>query len=236
MDFEIIFDSIPLYLEGLVVTLWLVGLSVLIGFALALPLSIMRTSKNQFINKPVWAFTYFFRGTPLLVQMFMIYYGLGQSETLQSLYDVAPILKQASLYALVAFTLNTAAYTTEIFRGSIEQTPFGEIEAAKACGMSRGLMLRRIILPSALRRAIPAYSNEIVFMLHGSAIASVITIIDLTGAARLVQSDYYAPFEAFVTAGAFYFVLTFFILWVFRVVEKRLNRHLRPREEVNMVV
>ena len=182
MDFEIIFDSIPLYLEGLVVTLWLVGLSVLIGFALALPLAVIRTSRNHFINKPVQAFTYFFRGTPLLVQMFMIYYGLGQSETLQSFYDVAPILKQASLYALVAFTLNTTAYTTEIFRGSIEQTPFGEIEAAKACGMSRGLMLRRIILPSALRRAIPAYSNEIIFMLHGSAIASVITIIDLTGA------------------------------------------------------
>lgn len=97
--------------------------------------------------------------------------------------------------------------------------------------MSHSLMLRRIVIPSALRRALPAYSNEVVFMLHGSALASVITLIDLTGAARLVQSKYYAPYEAFVTAGAFYFVLTFLVLWGFRVAEKRVNRHLRERED-----
>ena len=235
MEFDIIFESLPLYLDGLMTTLWLVGLSVVIGFVLALPLSVMRTSENPLINRPVQAFTFFFRGTPLLVQMFMIYYGFGQLEILKSWYGVAPILKQASFYALIAFTLNTAAYTTEIFRGAIKQTPLGEIEAARACGMSSVLMLRRIVFPSALRRALPAYANEVIFMLHGSALASVITVIDLTGAARLVQSDYYAPFEAFVTAGFFYLVLTFMIVWFFRILEKRFNRHLTRQAGITMV-
>ena len=171
------------------------------GLALSIPLSVARTSKNPLLNWPVWAYTYFFRGTPLLIQLFLIYYGLGQFQVVQNSV-FWPLLKQASFCAVLAFALNTAAYTTEILRGAIEVTPTGEIEAAKAAGMSPLLMLRRIVLPSAFRRAIPAYGNEVIFMLHGSAVASVVTIIDLTGAARLVQSRYYAPFEAFITAGA----------------------------------
>ena len=127
----------------------------------------------------------------------------------------------------VPFALNTAAYTTEILRGAIEVTPTGEIEAAKAAGMSPLLMLRRIVLPSAFRRAIPAYANEVIIMLHGSDVDSVVTIIDLTGAARLVQSRYYAPFEAFITAGLFYLTITFGLIWLFRGLEHRLHAHLR---------
>jgi len=132
---------------------------------------------------------------------------------------------------LIAFTLNTAAYTTEILRGAIKTTPQGEIEAAKACGMSQALMTRRIVLPSAFRRALPAYGNEVIFMLHGSAIVSAITLIDLTGAARIINSRYYSPYETFITVALFYMAITFSIIFLIKQVERRWFAHLRPREE-----
>ena len=226
MDLSIVRESLGLYFQGLWTTIWMVAVAVVAGLCLAVPLAVARTSKNPLINWPVWAYTYFFRGTPLLIQLFLIYYGLGQFQSVQESV-LWPLLKEAWFCALLAFALNTAAYTTEILRGAIEVTPVGEVEAAKAAGMSPFLMLRRIILPSAFRRAVPAYGNEVIFMLHGSAVASVVTIIDLTGAARLVQSRYYAPYEAFITAGLFYLVLTFAVIWLFRVVEHRMHAHLR---------
>ena len=226
MDLEIIRESLGLYLQGLWTTVWMVAVAVVVGLCLAVPLAVARTSRNPLINWPVWAYTYFFRGTPLLIQLFLIYYGLGQFQFIQGSV-LWPLLKEAWFCALLAFALNTAAYTTEILRGAIEVTPTGEVEAAKAAGMSPFLMLRRIILPSAFRRAVPAYGDEVIFMLHGSAVASVVTIIDLTGAARLVQSRYYAPYEAFITAGLFYLVLTFAVIWLFRVIEHRMHAHLR---------
>ncbi len=229
MDFSIIFDNLDIYLEGLKNTIILVSISLTIGLMLAVPLAVLRTSKNIFVNAPVRAFIYFFRGTPLLVQMFIIYYGFGQFEALRTSF-LWPFFKEAYLCALLAFTLNTGAYTTEIIRGAIVATPHGEVEAARSAGMSRALMFRRIILPSAFRRALPAYSNEIIFMLQGSSLASVITIIDITGAARIVNSRYYSPYEAFLTAAAFYLCLTFIILWVIKKLEFRWSAHLRPQE------
>jgi arginine/ornithine transport system permease protein len=226
MDFSIIAANLGLYFQGLWTTVWMVASALVLGLLLSVPLAVARTSSNPLINGPVWAYTYFFRGTPLLVQLFMIYYGLGQFEAVQQSV-LWPLLREAWFCALLAFTLNTAAYTTEILRGAIQVTPTGEIEAAKAAGMSPLLMLRRVVLPSAFRRALPAYGNEVIFMLHGSAVASVVTIVDLTGAARLVQSRAYAPFEAFVTAGLFYLVLTFALVWLFRALEHRLHAHLR---------
>ncbi len=236
MDFQIILDELPLYFEGLLLTIKLVPLSLLIGFLVAIPLAVMRLSKNPLINYPVFAFTYAFRGTPLIVQLFILYYGVGQFEGYSELTKEFDFLKGAYFFALLGFTLNTAAYTTEIFRGAMAQTSFGEVEAAKACGMSQFLIFRRIIIPSALRRALPAYSNEVIFMLHGSALASTITLVDLTGAARIVQSRYYAPYEAFITAGVFYFVLTFLFIWLFRLVENHYNKYLKRREETIQVV
>jgi arginine/ornithine transport system permease protein len=228
MDFGVVYQNLDLYLRGLWTTLWLVAASLALGLAIAVPLAIARTSRNPLLNGPVFAFTYFFRGTPLLVQLFMVYYGAGQSEALRA-SALWPLLSQAWFCALPAFTLNTAAYTTEIVRGAIEATPHGEVEAARACGMSPALTLRRIVLPSAFRRALPAYGNEVIFMLHGSAVASVVTVMDLTGAARQVYARYYAPYEAFLTAAAFYMALTFTIVWLFRLLERRWFAHLRPR-------
>ncbi len=215
------------YWSGLVTTVQLVFLSLLIGLIIALPLGILRTSKNPWINKPIWAYVYAFRGTPLLVQLYLIYYGTAQISGIQDTI-FWHILSEAFYPCLIAFVLNTAAYTTEIIRGAIESTPKGEIEAAKAYGMSAWLRLRRIVIPSALRRALPAYANEVIFMLHASSIASVVTIIDLTGAARDIYSRYYAPFEAFLFVAAIYLCLTFALIYLFRQIENKLMAHTRP--------
>ncbi len=228
IDFGIIWESLPLYFQGLVTTVWLVGLSLILGLLLAVPLGILRCSSNPFVNFPVWLYTYCFRGTPLLVQLFIIYYGSGQFEAIRASF-LWPLLQHAWFCALLAFVLNTAAYTAEIVRGAILATPQGEVEAARACGMSAALRYRRIILPSAFRRALPAYSNEVILMLHGSAVASVVTIVDITGVGDLVNARYYAPYEAFLTAAAFYMALTFAIVGAFRLLERSWYAHLRPR-------
>ncbi|MCM2283506.1 MAG: ABC transporter permease [Desulfobacula sp.] len=226
MNFSIIADNIGIYFLGLKNTLILVSVSLSIGLVFAVPLAVLRTSKNILISGPINAYTYFFRGTPLLVQMFLIYYGMGQFETIKASF-LWPFFREAYFCALFAFTLNTCAYTIEIIRGAIENTPHGEVEAAKAAGMSLYLRFTRIILPSAFRRALPTYGNEIIFMLHGSSLASVITIIDITGAARIINSRYYTPYEAFITAGAFYLTITFILVWLLKKLEYRWLAHLR---------
>ncbi len=140
------------------------------------------------------------------------------------------IFREAYACALVAFALNTAAYTAEILRGTIAQTNYGEIEAARSCGMSSAQIYRRIILPSTFRRALPAYGNEVIFMLHGSSLAGVITIVDLFGAAKIVNARNFVPFESFITAGLFYLGCTFLIVWLFKKAEYYWHAYLRPRE------
>jgi len=216
------------YWDGIVSTVQLVFLSLVIGLLLAVPLAIMRNSKNPFLNYPVWVFTYVFRGTPLLIQLYMIYYGVTLIEGIQE--TVWWVIFEKAFYpCLIAFTLNTAAYTTEIFRGVIEATPKGEIEAAKAYGMSWSKRMVRIVLPSAFRRAIPAYSNEVICMLHGSAIASTVTILDITGAARDVYAQHYTAFPPFMFAALLSLPLTMAILFAFKTLEKRMLGHLQPR-------
>ena len=220
-------STIMEYWGGLVTTVQLVFLSLVLGLLLALPLAIMRTSRNPLINAPVWLYTYVFRGTPLLIQLYIIYYGIAQIEGIQQTFWW-DIFREAFYPALLAFTLNTAAYTTEIIRGAIVTTPNGEIEAAKAYGMNWALRMRRIILPSAARRAVQAYSNEVIFMLHASAIASVVTLVDLTGAARNIYSRFYAPFDAFIFVALIYMALTFILVFAFRKLEQHLLRHQQP--------
>jgi arginine/ornithine transport system permease protein len=228
MDYNVIINNLPLYLNGLLVTIQLVVIALVSGFGLAVPLALMAVSKISILRYSAKAYIYFFRGTPLLVQMFLLYYGMGQFEAIrESVFWI--LFKEAYWSAIIAFALNTAGYTAEILRGAIEQTPFGEIEAANASGMSKSTLYRRIILPGSFRRALPAYGNEVIFMLHGSALAGVITIVDLFGAAKIVNSRYFVPFESFITAGFFYLCCTFCIIWFFKWVEKHWYVHLRPR-------
>lgn len=226
MDFSIIMENIDIYIDGFYVTIQLTAISLAIGLCMSIPLAIIRTSRNPLLSSPVRFFIYIFRGTPLLVQMFIIYYGFGQFEALRDTF-LWEFFKNAYLCALLAFTLNTCAYTTEIIRGAIDSMPFGEIEAAKSVGMSKFMMMRRIILPSSLRRAVPAYGNEVIFMLHGSSLASIITIVDLTGAARIINSRFYSPYEAYLTAAVFYLALVYTIVWLFKKLEKRIYAHLQ---------
>ena len=230
MDLEVIVKNLPLYAEGLWVTVQLVALSLAAGLALAIPIALLAASRRWFLALPAKAYVYVFRGTPLLIQMYIIYYGLAQFEAVRdSLFW--PVLREAYWCALLSFALNTAGYTGEILRGAIANTPHGEIEAARSVGMSRRRIYSRIVLPSAFRRALPAYGNEVIFMLHGSALAGVITLVDLFGAARIVNSRYFVPFESFVAAGAFYLCLTFAIAWLFKRWERRWHAHLRARED-----
>jgi len=229
MDFEVIIKYLPLYFRGLQVTVTLVVSSLAVGLCLALPIALLAISKNKWVSLPPKAYIYFFRGTPLIVQMFMIYHGMGQFEAVRASF-LWVIFKEPYACALIAFALNTAGYTAEILRGTIEQTNFGEIEAAKACGMSKPTVYRRIILPSTFRRALPAYGNEVIFMLHGSALAGIITIVDLFGAAKIVNARSFVPFESYITAGLFYLVLTFLIVMAFKKLELRWHAYLHPRK------
>ena len=229
MDFQVIIDNLPLYLQGLRTTVVLVFASLILGLVLAIPIALLASSKRKWVAALPKAYIYFFRGTPLLVQMFMIYHGMGQFEAVRESF-LWVIFQQAWACALVAFALNTAGYTGEILRGTIEQTPYGEIEAAKSVGMSNAQIYRRIILPSTFRRALPAYGNEVIFMLHGSSLAGLITIVDLFGAAKIVNARNFVPFESFIAAGIFYLAITFMIVWGFKKAEHYWHAYLRPRE------
>ncbi|RUM49962.1 MAG: amino acid ABC transporter permease [Marinomonas sp.] len=228
MEWSLIFADYQLFLQGIGTTLNLVVVSLLIGGLLAIPLSLIRAYRHPILNGPVWLYTYFMRSTPLIVQTYLIYYGLAQFEVVrESMFW--PFFREAYWCALLAFSLNTAAYTTEIFRGVIETTPLGEIEAAKASGMSSYQRIRRIVLPSAFRRVLPVYSNEVIFMLHSSVIASTITLVDILGAGRTLNAKYYLAYEGFISAAVLYMLGVLFISFVFKLLERKYHAHVRVR-------
>ena len=228
-DYNVIWESLPLYFGGVLVTLKLLAISLALGLTAAVPLALMRVSKQPWVNLPAWLYTYVIRGTPMLVQLFLIYYGLAQFEAVRE-SAFWPYLSNATFCACLAFAINTSAYTAEILAGSIKATANGEIEAAKASGMSRLALYRRILLPSALRRSLPQYSNEVIMMLHTTSLASIVTLIDITGAARTLNARFYLPFEAFITAGVFYLALTFILVRLFKLAERRWLAYLAPRK------
>ena len=236
LDFMLVADHIDKFFYGALLTIEITLLALLIGGVMAVPLAIARAYRHPWLNGPIFGFTYFFRGTPLLVQTYLVYYGLAQFDFVRESFLWRPILSSAWWCALITFSLNTAGYTTEFLRGAIENTPKGEIEAARACGMSPAKMMWRIVLPSAFRRALPAYSNEVIFMLHSSVVLSTITLQDILGVGRWLNGRYYLAYEGFITAMLFYMVLVFFISRGFRLWEKRWLGHLRPREQSSLPV
>jgi arginine/ornithine transport system permease protein len=227
MQWDVIADNFPLYLSGAWVTVQLLLVSLACGILIAVPLGVLRALGGP-ASRLIWLYTYAFRGTPMLVQLFLIYYGLGQFEAVRASF-AWEWLQNAWFCAVLAFVLNTAAYTTEIVAGAIKALPAGEIEAAKAYGMDRLTLLRRIVLPQALRRALPAYGNEAIFMLHGTSLAMLVTIADLTGVAKRLYATHYTPFEAYLTAGAFYLLMTLGMVALFRWAEERWLKPLLPR-------
>jgi arginine/ornithine transport system permease protein len=231
MDWQIVIDSLPQYVQGIRVTLTLLAISLAAGFVISIPMAIARVSKNPWLSKPVWLYTYVLRGTPLLVQLFMIYHGLAQFEAVRESFAWVA-LKNAWFCAWLAFTLNTVAYTTEIFAGALRATPAGEIEAARAYGLSGWALYRRVLLPSSLRRALPQYSNEVVGLMHATAIASTVTLVDITRVARDVYGNHLVMTESFGVAAVIYFALTFTLVGIFKLLERKYLQHLRPQSVV----
>ena len=227
LDWSVVADSLPAYAKGLVVTLALLAASLGTGFAASLALAIARVSPRRRWRWPVGAFTFVFRGTPLLVQLFIVYFGLAQFVAVRE--SVAwPLLREAWFCAWLVFALNTTAYTTEIFAGALRATPHGEVEAARAIGMGRAAQYRHVLLPGALRRALPQYGNEVVGLLHATAVVGAISLVDLTRVARDVYATSLLPVESFGTVGLVYFALTFVLVAAVRLAERRWHAHLRP--------
>ncbi|SCA57800.1 histidine/lysine/arginine/ornithine transporter subunit; membrane component of ABC superfamily [Candidatus Terasakiella magnetica] len=223
MNWEEIFIALPKLLDGALLTLELVFIACLVGFVIAIPVALMRSSQNWWLRNVPLVYTFFFRGTPLLVQLFLFYYGAAQFEAVrESIFWV--VLKEAYWCALIVFALNTGAYTAEIFRGAIRAVPHGEVEAGIAIGMKKHTLYRRVVLPRAIRMALPAYGNEIILMLKSSALAYTITLLDLTGVTRTIIARNYLAIEMYFTAGVIYLLMTFIFIQVWMRVEKRLLR------------
>ncbi len=212
-------------LGGLPITLNLVGLSLVVGFALAVGLAMLRLSQWRVLSGLAYAYVYFFRSTPLLVQIFLIYYGTGQFEALRESWAWV-FFREPFWCAVLALTLNTIAYTSEIIRGGLQSVPWGQIEAAKACGMSMGTRFRRIVFPVAFRQALPAYGNEIILIIKSSSLASTITLMEMTLIARMETSATFT-LDALFIAGAIYLLINFLITRGIMAVEHKLSPHLR---------
>jgi arginine/ornithine transport system permease protein len=233
INWSIIVETFPAFLEGLQITLILLVISVASGLVLSIPLAVARASSNPWLRVPVWLFTYVIRGTPLLVQLFIIYYGLPQFDLIRD-SALWPYLRSPWVCAWLAFTLNTTAYTTEMFAGAIRATPMGEIEAARAIGLSRFQVFRDVFWPGAWRRALPQYGNEIVQMMHATALASTVTIVEILRVARDVYTNYLVVPESFGMAAVFYLVLTLILTRGFRMLEKHYLRHLDPAASITI--
>ena len=235
MNFAVLLEpqNLALFGTGIATTLGLLFASLAVGAVLALVFALLLTGPWAPMRWLVSAYTYVIRGTPCLIQVYLIYYGLGQLEWIQARWDsVWPWthFKQPFFCALLAFSLNTAAYTAEMLAGAIRETGAGEIEAAQAYGMSRFQVMLHIVLPSAMRRTLPAYSNEVVMMLHATSLASAVpSMVDVTGAASRIYAEYYLPFEAYLAAAAIYLVASFCLIGFFKISERRLLAYLAPR-------
>ena len=220
MDFDLMLNSFPKLIDATFVTLKLLSLSLIIGLFLGFCFAILRLNKNIFINKFAYGYSYLFRGTPLLVQIFIIYFGLGQIEFLRS-SALWVLLKEPYWCAIIAFSLNTGAYTSEIIRSALQTIKPGFIEAGKSLGLSNKIIFFRIQIPIAIRQSLPAYGNEIILMLKGTSLASTVTLMDLTGVAKYIISTTFKPVEVFIVAGGIYLFLTFLIHNLIKFLEKK---------------
>ena len=225
-DINLILQSLPQMLAGIGITLQLLVISGLLGLILAIILLLMRISGKNYLNWPAQVYIYIFRGTPILVQIFIIYYGLPQFDAIRDSI-LWPILREPTGCAIFALTLNTGAYVSEILRGGVLGVDRGLLEAGTALGMSARQRFIYITTPIATRISLPAYSNDVISLLKSTALASTITIADMTGIARTIVADTYAPYEIFISLAIVYMIFTFFIQRLFGVIERYLGRYTR---------
>lgn len=219
-NWQAILTHFPSLLKASITTLELVALSCTLGLILGVILGVLRLSKNPLVYGLPFLYVFFFRGTPLLIQIFLIYYGLAQFMLFTESFLWAPVLSKPYWCAIIALTLNTSAYIAEIVRGAILAVPKGELEAAQAIGMSKWQRLSRITLPRAFGIMVPAYTNEVIFMIKGSALASTIAIMDLTNAMRTITAKTYLTLEMYFAAGLIYLAM----IWIFMLIAKGFER------------
>ena len=229
MEFLFMWETFLTLLPGLPLTLELAATSIVAGGILAAVISLVAVVGGPIGRCFTRGYVFVFRGSPLLVQMFLIYYGLGQFRPLLQELGLWVVFREPYWCAVIALTLNTAAYSSEIFRGGLQAVSVQQVEAARACGMSGTLLFRRIVLPIAIRQALPAYGNEVILMLKATALASVITIMEVTGLAGKLIADSFRAFEVFIVAGAIYLAVTFFVTRLLMIIEFWLSPHLRMR-------
>ena len=222
MLLELFIKWLPKLIQGATLTLELTALSVIAGLIVAIPLGIARSSSLWYVRSLPYAYIFFFRGTPLLIQLFLVYYGLSQFDVVRESV-LWPYLRSPFWCAVITMTLHTAAYIAEILRGAIQAIPPGEIEAARALGMSRFKTLVHIVLPRAARIGLPAYSNEVILMLKASSLASTVTLLELTGMTRTIIARNYQTVDMFLAAGAIYLVMSFVLIQGFKLLERWLR-------------
>ncbi len=224
VDFTLIAESLPIMLKGIGITFQLLIISGFLGLILAIFLLLMRISGKWYLSFPAQIYIYVFRGTPILVQIFIIYYGLPQFGFIRSSI-LWSILREPMGCAIVALSLNTGAYVSEILRGGVLAVGKGLIEAGSALGMSAYQKFVYITAPIATRIALPAYSNDVISLLKSTALASTITIADMTGIARTIVANTYAPYEIFISLAIVYLIFTFILQKLFGYTEQYLGRY-----------
>lgn len=220
-------ENLPRFAEAAWITLQLAAISCALGFLIALPVALARLADNLILRGLSSAYVLFFRGTPLLAQIFLIYYGAGQFRPALDSLGLWGLFRDPWFCALLTLTLNTGAYTSEILRGAIIAIPKGEIEAARALGLGPWLRLRLVVMPRAIRIAWPAYTNEVVYQIQATSLVSVITIMDITGVARAIGTRDFRFYEAFGMAALFYLLLVYGVLLIAGRIEHRLSAHTR---------
>jgi len=219
---DLMIESFPKLLKATVLTVELTLLSLFFGVFVGAFFALLRTSKNKFFYYFAYYYSYVFRGTPLLVQIFIIYFGLGQVEWIRESF-LWIFLKEPYSCAILAFTLNTGAYTSEIFRSAFETINKGVLEAAISMGLNKVNIFFKIKLPIAIKQSLPAYGNEMILMLKGTSLASTVTLLDLTGVAKHIISTTFRPVEVFIVAGSIYLLMTFIIHNLIKFLEKKYN-------------
>lgn len=227
IDFAFLWSTFQQLLPGLPMTLQLAFISFVFGSVLAMILAMAAVSRIPVLPQIVGCFVFCIRGSPLLLQIFLIYYGLGQFRPSLQALGLWQFVREPYWCAMLALTLSAAAYGSEIIRGGLRSVPRGLVEAARACGMSGLLLYRRIILPIALRQALPGYGNEIILMVKATSLASTITIMEITGIAAKLISESFRAFEVFIVAGAMYLTMNFLITRLVAAVEYWLSPHMR---------
>lgn len=233
---DFIFETFLALLGGVPTTLALVGVSLFLGFILSLPLAVWRFSKSRLLRGASFVYSQTVRSVPLLVIIFLIYYGAGQFRSFLESVGLWVFFREPWFCAILALTIEESAYTSEILRGGIKSVPHTQIEAARAHGMRSLMLFRRIIFPVAFRNALPAYGNEIILLIKGTALVSTITIMEITGTAQQIIAQTYKPIPVFVMAGAIYLGINFIAMQAIRFLERRLSPDLYGRKIMGSAV